>query len=340
MHCDTAGLGRRPELAAELAALDDPQLTPGRVLAHHRGRWAVAEPGSANPRLLPARGRLRDDPPTTGDWVAIDAGGAIAAVLERRGAIVRRDAGETSAGQVLAANVDLALLVEPLPEPNERRAERLVALAASGGVPVALVLTKADLAPDAHLVAARLARRLGILDGIAVCARDGDGLGALRTLLAPGSTAVLLGPSGAGKSTLANALFGEERQATRPVRASDGRGRHTTVARELLALPGGAFILDTPGIRKVGMWDGTDGAFAEIDDLARLCRFTDCRHDTEPGCAVRDSVDPARLAAWRKLAREQAWIDDRRAAARERERQGRGYAALQREARRMKSGAG
>ena len=329
MLYDMSGLGRRPDPAGELAALGEPGLTPGRVLAHHRGRWLVAtapapgaEPAAAaEPRLLPARGRLRETPPVTGDWVAIDAGGAVAAVLARRGTVVRRAPGEATAAQVLAANVDLALVVEPLPEPNERRAERLLALADS--VPAALLLTKADLHPDPQAAAARMARRLGLADAVAVSAVDGTGIAILRTLLEPGATAVLLGASGTGKSTLVNALLGEQRQATRPVRAGDGRGRHTTVTRELIALPGGALVVDTPGLRRIGLWDGPDAAFADIARLAAGCRFADCRHDTEPGCAVRDSVAPGRIAAWRKLEREQAWLDDRKAAARERSRSGR-----------------
>jgi ribosome biogenesis GTPase len=197
-------------------------------------------------------------------------------------------------------------------------------------------LTKADLDPEADLAAARLGRRLGLLDAVAVSARDGDGIGVLRTLLEPGATAVLLGPSGAGKSTLANALLGEERQATRPVRAGDGRGRHTTVTRELIPLPGGALLVDTPGVRKVGLWDGAGSSFTDIDELAAGCRFADCRHESEPGCAVREAVDAERIAAWRKLAREQKWVDDRKAAERERAARGRQYWVEQRAARRMK----
>ena len=325
MHADLAGLGRRPDLTAELATLGDPDLTPARVLAQHRGRWLIADPA---PRLAPARGRLRADgiTPVTGDWVALDAADAIAAVLERRGTIVRRAPGASTEAQVLAANVDLALVAEPLPDPNPRRVERLAALGGAGGVPAALVLTKADLAADADVRAARLARELGLADAVAVSARDGDGVAVLRTLLAPGATAVLLGPSGAGKSTLVNALLGAERQATGAVRAADGRGRHTTVTRELIALPGGALAIDTPGVREAGLWDGDGGAFADVDALAAHCRFADCRHEDEPGCAVRDAIDPRRLAAHRKLQREQAWVDDRRAAGRERERRGRDFA--------------
>jgi|SRR5829696_282383 len=336
MQPDTAGLGRRPDLSAELDALGR-DLTAGRVLAQHRARWVVAEPGRADePRLLSARARLRESPPVTGDWVAIDDGGAIAAVLERHGALIRLAPGEVTAPQVLAANVDLALLLEAAPEPNERRLERFQALASAGEVAATLVVTKADIAEDAQLEASRLARRLGIVDGVAVSALNGDGLGLLRTLLEPGATAVLLGVSGAGKSTLANALLGEDRMRTQPVRAADGRGRHTTVTRELIPLPGGALLIDTPGLREVGLWDSPAGAFADIETLAAGCRFADCGHETEPGCAVREAVAPERLEAWRKLGREQARLEDRKAAAREREQQGRAYSAIQRESRRRK----
>jgi ribosome biogenesis GTPase / thiamine phosphate phosphatase len=310
----------------------------GRVLAQHRGRWLVASDDEEEPRLLPARGSLRDNAPVTGDWVDIDHGGAISAVLERRSTLVRRAAGDATAAQVLAANVDLALLVESLPDPNERRAERLVALALAGRVPATLVLTKADLADDAQPIAARMARRLGLADAVAVSAREGAGLGILRTLLAPGKTAALIGRSGAGKSTLVNALLGEDRQATRPVRAGDGRGRHTTVTRELIELPGGALIVDTPGLRSIGLWDGPGEAFADIDALAAGCGFADCRHDTEPGCAVHDAVDLERLAAWRKLEREQARLDDRKAAAQARKESARALTRQARAAQRAKRG--
>ncbi|HEX2070331.1 MAG TPA: ribosome small subunit-dependent GTPase A [Thermoleophilaceae bacterium] len=331
-----AGLGRREDLDAELQSLDMPGLTAGRVLAQHRGHWVVAEPGGGEPQLLTARGRMREQPPVTGDWVAVDSDGEIAAVLERRGTIVRRAAGGPTVAQVLAANVDLALLTAPLPEPNGRQVERLAALAQADGVPVALVLTKADLDPDADSTAAALARELGLVEGVAISAKTSDGLAILHTLLTPGETAVLLGPSGAGKSTLVNALLGEERQATAAVRAGDGRGRHTTVTRELIALPGGALLIDTPGVREVGLWDGAGETYSDIDELAAGCRFSDCQHETEPGCAVREAVDPERIEAWRKLIREQQWVDDRRAAAREREQRGRSYSRIQREAREVK----
>jgi ribosome biogenesis GTPase len=290
--------------------------TSARVVAQYRDRWLVAT-DSEDPTLVPARGRLTETP-VTGDVVQLDEGGAIAAIEPRRGAIVRRAPGEVTSGQVLAANVDLALVTEPLPEPKARRLERFAALAASGGVQVALALTKADLDDEAQVAATRLGRRLGVVDSVAISALTGEGMGILRHLLEPGTTTVLLGASGTGKSTLVNALLGEERQKTGEVRASDRRGRHTTVTRELLTLPNGAHLIDTPGIRIAGLWDGTGESFADVDQLALQCRFPDCGHDSEPGCAVRAELDPERIAAWRKLQRELAWVEDRRAAQRQR----------------------
>jgi ribosome biogenesis GTPase len=332
---DTAGLGRRDDLAAELAATEEHDLTPARVLAQHRGLWLIAPPGEP-PRLAPARGRLRGEPPVTGDWVGLEGSGAIACVLERRGTLVRRVAGSATESQVLAANVDVALIAEPLPDPHLGRIERLAALAAAGGVKAVLLLTKADLDPDADLAAARLSRRLGLAEGLALSVTAGEGLGSLLQVLPPGSTGALLGPSGAGKSTLVNALLGTERQTTGPVRESDGAGRHVTVTRELIPLPNGALLIDMPGLRKVALWTGGDEAFAEIEELAASCRFADCRHESEPGCAVREGVDPERLRAWRKLQREEAWVHDRQAAQRERERAGRGASRQMREDRAAK----
>jgi ribosome biogenesis GTPase len=336
MQVTPAGLGRRPDLEAELEQLGDRSLTAGRVLAQHRSRWLVAGL-SGPPQLVPARGRLRTtDAPTTGDWVALDGDGAIAHVLPRHGTIIRRAAGGAFASQVLAANVDLVLVVEPLPAPEGRRAERLVAPALAGGVPAALALTKSDLDPAARAIARAMAGRLGVAESIAVSVHDEDSIAAVAALLERETTTVLLGPSGAGKSTLVNALAGSDRQAVGAVRERDGRGRHTTVTRELLTLPSGALLIDTPGIREAGLWDGTGGAFADMEELAAQCRFTDCGHSNEPGCAVRDTADPERVAAWQKLEREQAWLEDRRQAARARGQSGRKHARTVREARRAK----
>jgi len=331
---DTAGLGRRDDLAAELAATGERDLTPARVLAQNRGFWLIAPPGET-PRLAPARGRLRGEAPVTGDWVGVEGSGAIACVLERRGALVRRIADSATESQVLAANVDVALIAEPLPDPQEGRIERLAALAVAGGVKAVLLLTKADLDPDAHLTAAGLARRLGFAEGLALSATVDQGLAPLLQVLEAGSTGALLGPSGAGKSTLVNTLLGTERQKTGSVRAS-GVGRHVTVSRELIPLPNGALLIDMPGLRQVALWTGGEEAFPEIEELAASCRFGDCQHESEPGCAVRGGVDPERLEAWRKLQREEGWVRDRQAAARERERSGRGSARRVREDRAAK----
>lgn len=339
-HLSAAGIGLRDDLEAELAQFPDSELTGARVLAQHRGRWLVST-GEGPPRLVPARGRLRageERTPTTGDWIALDGDGAIAYVLERRGTVVRRSPGAFGA-QVLAANVELVLVAEPLPEPNERRVERIVALALTGGAPAALLLTKADLDPEGAVKALALARQLGLADAIAVSVHDEGSIAALRSLMAPGTTTVLLGPSGAGKSTLVNALLGDERQATGDVQTSAagrGRGRHTTVTRDLLTLPNGALLIDTPGIREAGLWDGLGDAFPDIEELVARCRFANCSHGNEPGCAVRAEGEPERVEAWLKLQREQKWVDDRRAAARDREQLGRTYSRVQREARRVK----
>jgi ribosome biogenesis GTPase len=342
LHAPSAGIGRRPDLAAELAELGDPSYTGARVLAQHRGRWLVADGSGAPPRLVAARGRMRaasEHTPSTGDWVALDADGVIAAVLERRGVVVRRAAGSPVAGQMLAANVELVLVVEPLPEPNERRAERIVALAASGGVQAALVLTKADLDPAGAAAAHTMATGLGLADGIAVSVHDLDSIAPLDALLKAGTTSVLLGPSGAGKSTLVNALLGFERQAIGAVSEHNGgRGRHTTVTRDLLTLRSGALLIDTPGIREAGLWDGgVVESFADIEEMAARCKFSNCSHNGEPGCIVGAEGDPERVAAWQKLEREQEWIEDRRAASAAREQRGRSYNRLSRQAQREKT---
>ncbi|MGK2876998.1 MAG: ribosome small subunit-dependent GTPase A [Solirubrobacterales bacterium] len=328
MQRDEFEFGPRPELDAELAELGEPGLIGGRVMAQHRGYWLLAMEGDAaqaeEPLLIPARGNLRDDPPAVGDWVAVDPAGAIAAVLKRHGTITREAAGEATRAQVIAANVDLALVVEPLPEPNDRTVERLVALAASASVPVVLLLTKADLDPRGAEQAERFFGELPLTAAFAISSRKGLGLEQLQALLKPGETAALIGQSGAGKSTLVNTLLGVERQATRPVRAGDSRGRHVTVTRELIALPGGSLMIDTPGLRAIGLWDdGADDIFLDIERLAADCRFSDCRHESEPGCAVRDAVEPERLAAWNKLMLEQESLADRKAAAAERKQRSR-----------------
>jgi ribosome biogenesis GTPase len=258
-----------------------------------------------------------DDPvklPCVGDWVAVD--GEVQAVLPRRTSIVRAGvAPGVSRGQVLAANVDLVYIAEPaVPDVDLGRIERLLALAWESGAQPVVVITKADLA---QVDLASVGAAAPGADIALVSALTGAGLDEVR--LRSGQTAVVLGRSGAGKSTLVNALAGADVMATNTVRAVDGRGRHTTAHRELLALPSGGMIIDTPGLRSVGLYDATDGlaqAFQDVEDLAMQCRFVDCAHDTEPGCAVTAAVATGdlterRLTSWRKLQREAAWLASR-----------------------------
>ncbi|HEY6378347.1 MAG TPA: ribosome small subunit-dependent GTPase A [Candidatus Dormibacteraeota bacterium] len=293
----------------------------GRVVRVDRGLVSVLT--AAATLRVPIAGRLLDALPeggiTAGDWVCITSGMAVAA-LPRRTVFLRRAAGERTAAQAVAANVDTALLTVPLGAgARPRRLERLLAVAwASGATPIA-VLTKADLSADlaTDLDLAREAAGAAVVV-VAVSAVGATGLDTLSVLLEPGRTAAMIGPSGAGKSTLVNLLAGAAGLATAPVR-DDGRGRHTTTARHLLVLPSGVLIVDTPGLRELGVWDATDGiasAFGDIAELAAGCRFSDCAHDAEPGCAVRAAavLDPAvlgRLASQRKLAREQRWVEVR-----------------------------
>ncbi len=297
-------------------------LTPGRVIRGDRGSVLVAMPAGvarARPsaRLRKAAGGPADLP-VVGDWVVALAPEdldvpQVEAVLERASAITRGDPGRTSDVQVLAANIDTVIVVHPVAEPpNLRRIERELALAWSSGAVPLVVLTKADLSADPD--AAREAVE-SVAPGAAVLAVNalaGEGIEPIRGRLAGDRTAVLVGPSGAGKSTLVNALLGERRQATCEVRVSDGRGRHTTVVRELIQVPGGGVLIDTPGLRAIGLTGSEDGiasAFPDIEQVARSCRFRDCAHGEEPGCAVRSAAEsgtlPAeRLASYHKLRRE------------------------------------
>jgi ribosome biogenesis GTPase len=295
---------------------------PARVLRVDRGRviagiadGAVRAESSA---LLRRDARGPEDFPAVGDWVVLDPAEShevalVETVLPRSSAITRGDPGASSEVQVLAANVDTVFVVHPLgEEPNVRRIERELAVAwDSGAVPV-VVLTKADLAEDAAGSREQVETSALGVDVVVASPVTGEGMDALASYAGQGRTVALIGPSGAGKSTLVNALLGEDRQATGEVRASDGRGRHVTVARELVPLPSGGVLLDTPGLRAVAVVDageGIDAAFPDIDGLARECRFRDCTHTGEPGCAViaaieDGSLEQARLDSFHKLRRE------------------------------------
>jgi len=224
-------------------------------------------------------------------------------VLPRRTAISRRAAGKRNDEQVLAVNVDLALIVCGLDgDYNQRRIERYLALAMEGGVVPVVVLNKADLHEGPPPVTADVKT-------LTLSALHGDGCAELSALLTAGTTAVLLGSSGAGKSTLLNRLLGEQRQSTGPVREHDSRGKHTTTSRELIELPSGAWLIDTPGLREIQLWvheETIDLLFDDIALLATECRFADCRHQSEPGCAVRERAGAERLNAYHKLQREAA----------------------------------
>ena len=292
-------------------------LTPARIVRVDGGLCdAVTEHG---PVRVDAPAALRSDPllsPCTGDWAAVrtDANPRLVAVLPRRSAIVRSSASRSSHGQVLAANVDTVLITVALAAPlNPGRVERLLTLAWESGARPVIVLTKADLADRIADVRAEVEALAPGADVVAISAVTGAGMDVLTALLT--GTAVLLGPSGTGKSTLGNALLGEHVLATGEVRAQDGKGRHTTVRRELVPLPGGGVLIDTPGLRGIGLFDAADGlerTFAEIERLAEDCRFGDCGHETEPGCAVRAAIEAGelterRLGSYRKLQRENEW---------------------------------
>jgi ribosome biogenesis GTPase len=287
------------------------------------------------------------DFPVIGDWVAVDMAEAtpvIRAVLPRSAALARRRPGAAERIQLLAANVDTVVLVDSLDRgPNRRRIERGVALAHDSGATPVVVLSKADLCSD--VAAAEAEGRLGapFADVLAVSAVDGSGAEALGDLLASGTTAVFLGPSGAGKSTLINRLLGDDRLETGAVREGDHKGRHTTTRRQLVQLSSGACLIDTPGIRELGLWLDADAVDAAYSDLARFasdCRFRDCRHESEPGCAVRAAVEtgelaPERLDGYLKL-RHEAEAHEFRRSTHEVRAHGRRFARLVRNMKKIK----
>ena len=258
--------------------------------------------------------------PAVGDWVAAQQVGQdeamIHAVMPRRTVFSRRAAGDRDQEQVMAANVDLALIVCGLDgDFNVRRIERYLTAAHASGVDAAVVLNKRDVCPE---WSARMDEAAGVAGGarvVAVSARSADGIEPVRGLVRAGVTVVLLGSSGVGKSTLVNQLLGVERQVVQEVRAGDSRGRHTTTYRELLPLPQGGALIDTPGMRELQLWagqDSLDSAFADIAELAAACRFRDCSHVVEKGCAVQTAVkagelDGSRWESYRKLRGEIAW---------------------------------
>jgi ribosome biogenesis GTPase len=299
---------------------------PGRIVVQQRDAYLVAtDDGELTAKVS---GRLRHEAreaghPAVGDWVALSANLAertatLHAVLPRRTAFVRRAADSVQTAQVIAANIDVAFVVTSMnADLNPRRLERYLAAAWQSGARPVVLLTKSDLSDAPQALAAEITALAAGCPVLVVSARKGVGLDVLMEQVLPGETCVLIGSSGVGKSTLVNALLGEERMATQEIREADARGRHTTSHRQLVLLPGGGLILDTPGIREVGLIDADEGlamAFDDIERLAETCRFRDCGHANEPGCAVRDALktgalDPARWASFQKLGQELAAVE-------------------------------
>jgi ribosome biogenesis GTPase / thiamine phosphate phosphatase len=313
--------------------LKTPGSLPARVISESRGSFQVYCLQGELEAKVPGKMRYRagegNDRPAVGDWVVIqplrnERKATITAILPSKSKFSRKTAGERSEEQVISANVDTVFIVSGMDGGrnfNLRRIERYLTLAwNSGAIPV-IVLNKIDLCPD---VADHIRNVENIAPGVpvhAVSAREKIGLDALRNYLTSGSTAAFLGSSGVGKSALINALLGVERQDTSEIRENDREGRHTTTSRELIFLQGGGMVIDTPGMREIQLWAGEEdlqGAFQDIEAIAGQCRFSDCTHNAEPGCAVKAAIgqgqlDPSRLESYRKLQGEVKYLAAREA---------------------------
>lgn len=322
-------LGWNEKLAQAYAPFKDTHTFPARVVKHHRDRYEVLGPRDSQDAVVSGSLRHsatdRADFPAVGDWVVASKEGdhgqtVITALLPRAGVFSRKVAGVTTEQQILAANVDVAFLVTGLDGNfNVRRIERYLALAwDSGAVPV-ILLNKRDLCPDYEARVEEVASVALGVDIVCLAAAANDGLDHVAAYMRPGQTAVLLGSSGVGKSTIANALLGTEHQRVSDVRDYDSKGRHTTTDRELIILPEGGMIIDTPGLREIQLWleeDSLERTFGDIENVASNCRFRDCTHQHEPGCAVHAALesgdlDAGRFEAWRRMQRELKYLHRR-----------------------------
>ncbi len=288
---------------------------PARILAEQRDYLEVIT--SNGPERAEVTGRFRKNGemrPTVGDWVVLDANGQIESILPRRTCLRRKAAGETEEIQILATNVDWVFITTSLNKDfNPRRIERFLVAARDSMAKVALVFTKADLGLlDIEEAKAQLEDRLSDIELITTSSRTGEGLAVLRSLIRPTETAVFLGTSGVGKSSLVNSLLQVEKQVVSETRSDDDKGRHTTTGRTSFLIPGGGVIIDSPGIRELQLADGTvkiEEEFGDIESLSLHCKFTNCRHENEKGCAIRaalvdQSLSSDRLESYRKLKSE------------------------------------